>query len=337
MKHFSLKTTTLLLLVFILAFALLALPGCSDRGTSDNGSKKFRIAVVTWVGHGPFYLAKEKGFFEKHGLDVDIQLIEDIGARRSALLAKKLDGIISSVDAFAVAASKKMPAKTIMKLGEGDGADGIVAKENIKKMEDLKGKTVAYPRGEPSHFFLLLVLDEAGMSIDDIKSRHMTAGDAGAAFVAGAVDACVTWEPWVTTAKEKGKGNILATSKAKPGLLVDSFVVHTDYLSANPEQVKAFMAGWFEAIEYWKKNPDESNKIMAKSLGIPVADFEAMLSGYKFSDYDDNIKYFGTVEKPGQYWQVFKSANKLWEIEKIIQTPGKPEEYTDITLLRKLN
>ena len=164
----------------------------------------------------------------------------------------------------------------------------------------------------------------------------MTAGDAGTAFVAGAVDACVTWEPWVTNAKEKGKGNVLTTSRDKPGLLVDSFVVRKDFMSTKPEVVKAFMLGWFDAIEYWKENPDEENKIMAVGIGIPVEDFTAMLSGYKYSDYEDNLKYFGSIENPGQYWEVFEAANRLWESEKIIQQPGKPENFTDVTLLKSL-
>ena len=325
----------MVLIVCAIYFFSLCFFSCNKK-TAQHGNEKFRIAVVTWVGHGPFYLAKEKGFYEKHGVNVEIQLIEDIGARRSALLAKQLDGIISSVDAFAVPASQNISAKTIMMLGEGDGADGIVAKQDIKNLRELKGHSVAYPRGEPSHFFLYLALNEVGMSINNIKSKHMTAGDAGAAFVAGAVDACVTWEPWVTNAKEKGKGNVLTTSRDKPGLLVDSFVAYNDFISTKPEVIKAFMLGWFDAIEYWKKNPDEANKIMAAGLGIPAEDFTAMLSGYKFSDYEDNLKYFGSTENPGQYWEVFEAANKLWKSEKIIQQPGKPKNYTDVTLLKSL-
>ena len=85
-----------------------------------------------------------------------------------------------------------------------------------------------------------------------------------------------------------------------------------------------------------KEKPEESNKIMAAGLGIPVEDFEAMLSGYIFSDYKDNMKYFGTSEYAGQYWDVFNAANSLWQSEKIIQQPGNPVDYTDVTLLRNL-
>lgn len=307
------------------------------REDAQDKRKPFRIAVVTWVNHGPFYLAKEKGFYAEYGLDVDIQKIEDMTARRSALLSRNLEGIISSVDAFANGASRGIKAKTVMKLGAGDGSDGIVAKSNINSLSELKGHTVAFEKGTPSHFFLLLALEEVGLTSKDIIPRYMTAGDAGAAFVAGNVDACVTWEPWVSTAKEKGKGNILATSRDKYGMLVDTFVVRNEVLRERPEDVSNFIRGWFDAIEYWKKNPKESNEIMAKAIGVPYEDFMAMLGGVRLSDYKDNLEYFGTEQSPGQYWDVFDSANRIWKTEGLIDTPVLPREYTDISYLTGLN
>ncbi len=307
------------------------------REDAQDKHKPFRIAVVTWVNHGPFYLAKEKGFYAEYGLDVDIQKIEDMTARRAALLSKNLEGIISSVDAFANGASRGIKAKTVMKLGASDGSDGIVAKSNIKSLSELKGHTVAFEKGTPSHFFLLLALEETGLTSKDIIPRYMTAGDAGTAFVAGNVDACVTWEPWVSTAKEKGKGNILVTSRDRYGVIVDTFVVRNEVLRERPEDVRSFIRGWFDAIEYWKKNPKESNEIMAKAIGVPYEDFMDMLGGVRLSDYKDNLEYFGTEQSPGRYWDVFDSANQIWKTEGLIDTPVLPREYTDISYLTELN
>ena len=62
-----------------------------------------------------------------------------------------------------------------------------------------------------------------------------------------------------------------------------------------------------------------------------------MLSGYKFSDYDDNINYFGESGEEGLYWKVFSAANRAWQLEGIIDSPAKPSEFTNVSLLRKLN
>lgn len=333
------------LLIFLSLLFLLFNFGCDRKDSTSTPSetskaqvsqKAFRFAVATWVNHGPFYLAKEKGFYENYGLKVDIQKIDDIVAQKLALQAGKLDGTISSVDFFATAAAEGVKAKTIMKLGAGDGADAIVAGENIKSVAELKGKTIAVEQGGPDHFLLLFVLEENGMTSKDVKPVYMTTGDAGAAYVAGAVDACVVWEPWVSNAISKRKSNILATSRDRSGVLVDTFVVRNDVLESRKADVVAFIKGWFEAIEYWKAHPDESNQIMAKGLGISVDDFVAMLGGVKLSDYQDNLAYFGTEQHPGQYWQVFAAANQIYQHEGIITTPANPKSATDISLLFNL-
>lgn len=329
------------LICIVFLITVLSINACksskNDTGTSEPKEKKsFRIAVVTWVGHGPFYLAKEKGFYDEEGLDVEINKIEEIGARRSALEARKLEGIISSADAFANAAPAGLPAVLIMKLTDSFGADGIVVRKTVNSIKDLKGKTVAFSKGTPSHFFLYYILKKNGMSTNDIIPQYMEAGDAGTAFIANKVDAAVTWEPWLTQATKKTDGKILITSKEVPGILIDAFLIREDVAEIRGEDVKGFIRAWFKAVEYWKENPEESNKIMAESLGVPIEDFMGMLAGDKFSDYKENLKYFGTNEKPGPYYEVFRMASKAWLEEGLIDNKIPPEEVTELSFLWEL-
>lgn len=323
-------TATALIFAAVVTFYLRKQP------KEESALQPFRIAVVTWVNHGPFYLAKAKGFYDKYGVEVEINKIEDIGVQKNALMAGSLDGTISSVDFFATAAAEGVPAKTIMKLGAGDGADAIIARKGIESVEGLRGAEVAVEKGSPSHFFLLVVLDEAGLTSSDLKLRYMTAADAGAAYISGNVDACVTWEPWVSNATSKRESVILATSHNRYGYLVDTFVVRNDVIAARRDDVIGFMRAWFDAIEYWKANPSESNQIMADGLGIPVGDFEAMLSGVRLADYEANLDYFGTPEDPGLYWEVFAKANTVYAREGIIDSPADPKNFTDTSFLRTL-
>lgn len=322
--------------IVIILFSLFLLISFSSCYSNRDDAAPFRIAVVTWVNHGPFYLAKEKGFYEKYGLLVEINKIEDIGAQKLALQSGRLDATISSVDFFATAAAEGVSAKTVMKLGAGNGADALIVDVGISSFLQLKGRTIAVEKGSPDHFFLLLVLDEEGLAPSDVKLRYMTTPDAGAAYVARAVDGCAVWEPWVTNATSKRKSNILATSRDRSDVLVDTFIVRNDVLKKRPSSVKAFMHAWFDAIEYWKAHPDESNQIMARGLGIDYKDFVTMLAGVKLSDYQDNLKYFGTKEAPGKYWDVFRKANKLYTREGIITNPADPISVTDTTFLFEL-
>jgi len=50
-----------------------------------------RIAVNTWVGFGPLYLARDKGIFQKHGVDVELVTVEKTAEKYAAFISGKYD------------------------------------------------------------------------------------------------------------------------------------------------------------------------------------------------------------------------------------------------------
>ena len=164
-------------------------------GTAFAG-ENIKIAVSIWLGYAPLYLAKEKGFFQKRGLDVDVVVINSPVDRRAAFAADRIQGFATTVDTLVItaAAETPIPVKQVLVLDASHGADGLVAKKDIKTIQDLKGKTVAGQMGGgASYFWLNYVLTQNGMKLSDLKMVDMRAPDAGAAFVAEKVDAAVTW------------------------------------------------------------------------------------------------------------------------------------------------
>ncbi len=88
-----------------------------------------------------------------------------------------------------------------------------------------------------SQFLLANALDEAGLSLDDVTLLDMSSGDAGAAFVAGQVDAAVTWQPWLANARETDFGHLLLDTTETPGLIVDTVAFRPQFIAENPEAV----------------------------------------------------------------------------------------------------
>jgi NitT/TauT family transport system substrate-binding protein len=328
--------TIVFLFAAIALFAVLV--GSSSNLAAAAEPVKTKIAIVTWVGYGPLFVAVEKGFFKKHNVDVDIVTIEELGARHAALISGDVGFSISTVDLFANEAAQGLPAVAIAKLSDSAGADGIVVKNEIKSVKDLKGKLVAFEKATPSHFFLINLLEAEGLSTADIKPIFMTAGDAGAAFVAGHVDAAATWEPWLTKAKETSFGHILITSKEKAGLLVDLLLVNRTFARTHPEAVEGVLRAWFEAVEYWKNNENDANQIMAKGLGLETDEFMAMLKGDHIADYEENRKYFGLANPNSRpFFQLFSDAQKIWMKEGLISSTGNAENFVDTSFLRSLD
>ena len=325
------RMAALVLLVAAIA-GLVCFSGCA-RGKQ----RPLNVALITWVGYAPLYVAQEKGFFAEEGLKVNITKMEDTGARHAALTTDQIQVAINTVDAFASGAAEGVDAVAFLKTDDSFGGDGIVAAKEITSVAQLKGKTVAYPKGLPGHFFLLYFLDKHGLTSSDITSRTMEAGDAGAAFIAKKVDAAVTWEPWLTKAGESEHGHIVTTTKDAPGLIVDILVANRKTANTRMGDLRKLCRAWFKAIDYVEAHPDESYAIMGKSLGLSKDDFEGMVAGIKFSDYEDNLQFFG-IKPAGKskFAEVFDAAGRLWQREKVIKKALKGSDFQNTTVLKNL-
>ena len=195
-------------------------------------AEPLKVAHSTWVGYGPFYIAQEQGFFEDEGLEVELILMEDVKTRMPALAAGRVDAAATTVDTVLNFYSARRPFRYLFAVDDSSGGDGIVADNSIRTVAGLKGRRIAFTEGSVSQFYLSVLLKEAGLSLSDIEMVNMTAGDAGAAFVAGRVDAAVTWEPWLTRGNRAEHGHVLVDSSTSPGLITDIIVTTEKRLEA---------------------------------------------------------------------------------------------------------
>ncbi|MFZ7946850.1 ABC transporter substrate-binding protein [Neobacillus sp. 19] len=327
------------MIVFVIL--LLAMTGCSGQTSTEvqkegakNNKSSISIGVATWVGYGPLYIAQEKGYFKKNGINVDLMKMESNTDRRTALSANRIQGFASTVDTHVVTAASNVPVVQVVALDESHGGDGIVAKKEIKSLQDLKGKRVAVQTdGGASFFWFLYLLKQEGIDFKEIDAQNMTAGDAGAAFVANKVDAAVTWEPWLTKAKDTNFGSVLIKSDASPGVITSTIAMRQDFTKENPKAVKALVKSWFEAIEFYKTNPEEALKIMGKAMGQSPDELEESLQGVRFYDEEGNKKYFGTKDHPGPLHELSKLGADFWRQQKLIDNEPNIDEIIDYSFV----
>ena len=76
---------------------------------------------------------------------------------------------------------------------------------------------------------------------------------------------------------------------------------------------KAIAAGWYEAINYMKSNPDDAIAIIAKRMGEKPESIKSELNDVKFYDQAGNKAYFGTADNQGDFYKVTALAAKLWK------------------------
>lgn len=286
--------------------------GLTVAGTAN--AEPLRLGVSTWVGFGPLYIADDKGFFEKAGVEIELVTIDAQKERFAELVAGNLDGLATSVDTMLNYLSEEQGYRYLFAVDDSKGGDGIIASSDIQSIADLAGKTVSYREGSVAQFAIGVLLREAGLSFADIESVNMGSSDGGKAFFAKEVDAAFTGEPWLTQAGDVDDGHVLWDSSDSPGLIVDIVMTTPEALEARGEDFKALYRAWLKGLEYQRANEKEADAIMAKGLGGWLEDpavVASARSGIVYYDDAMNRAYIGTAEAPGGIVDTITSALEL--------------------------
>ncbi len=289
------------------------------------------LGQSSWVGYAPLYLADKKGFFDECGADVTIQSFESKTDSKSALAARKIQGMSSTVDTHVMSAASGMDLKLVLALDTSSGGDGLIAKHEFKDVKSLAGKTVGLDTsGGASYFWFQYLLQKEGMTLEDVKAVNMSSGDAGAAFVAGEVDAAVTWEPWLSRAKETDFGGVLMDSSETPGVIVDALVMDAEFTNDYPGSVKAIVQGYYKALAYMESDPEDAYTIMCEYTGDESAEAlqATMDSEVTFYDQAGNVAYFN-----GEVQAIAKQASDLWIEMKLIESEPDLDSFIDNSYL----
>lgn len=279
-------------------------------------AEAIRLAYPTWVGSGPLFLARKKGFFKDEGVKVELVRIEDVTLRFAAMAAGRIDVIVTTVDAlplYLIPEGKRY--QYLFALDHSAGRDGVVATKDIKEVADLKGRKVALTKGSAAQFYLNVLLREAGLTQSDIEVVDMSTDDAGSAFVAGRVPAAVTSEPWLTRGQQAPYSHLLTDSSRTPGLITGVVLAPVEVIAEREDEIKALYRAWSRAVEFVGSNRDEALQIMAKGLGGWLKDpasFARTLGGVAYYDAAMNAAYFGTAGQPGDLHRTVQGALDAW-------------------------
>jgi len=276
------------LLAGYLISTTLLFPGCT-RHSEQAETETVTIAFQQWVGYGPLYLAREKGFFREEGIElvfVDEQLDS---ARRDAFKQGILDCEAGTIDLLVSKRAQDTPVVAVLVIDHSLGSDGIVATKDIKTVEDLIGKKVAFARDNVGETFISYLFGKKGLSLDDITIVARKPEDAWLAFLNGQTDAAITWQPWLSKAAQRPGGHILISTIDEPDIIIDTLNVREDLVKNRPALVKKLMRVWFKAVNYYKERPIEASEIIAKYYDITAEQYREQITGLKWVDYEKQI------------------------------------------------
>lgn len=315
-------------LIVALAMALTVVAVLARGAMRMSGSeRRVTIGVDVWVGFAPLYVAQELGYFEDEGLDVDLVVMKGTTEMRAALVGGRVDAVTTSIDTALRNRAAGTPARVALALDRSAGADGLVARAPIDTVPGLRGASVAVQPDTPSHFFLLYLLDRAGVPPTDVKLVEMDSADAGAAFSAGRVPAAVTWEPWLSQALEQDGTHLLASTKELPNVILDVLLVRDALLDERASDVERLRRAWFRAVDYVLQQPGEAAKLVAtERYGVEPAVFIDMISGLEYLNAPRNRELIGDLEADAPMVRAVDAANRIFVGAGLLAAPVPPRE-----------
>ncbi|HHP7243591.1 MAG TPA: ABC transporter substrate-binding protein [Elainellaceae cyanobacterium] len=281
----------------------LALHGCaqpnettsaSSDGSTDTASSDMISATTgstLWIGYTPLYIALEKGFFEEGGLDLSHNIFSGSVEADAAFASGQMQGQNNVTSEAVALAAKGQDYRVIQVADTSLGGDGILASDGIQDIADFAGKEIAVEEGGVSHFFLLQVLEEAGLTADDITLLNVTPDAAAAAYQAKQVDIAVTYSPFLKQASDaRSDGRIIYDTSQMPTAIVDVYIFNTEFAQNNPGAMEAYVKGIFKAIEFLNTNPDEALKIAGDRLELTPEEVEEELKGVDLTSLEKNVE-----------------------------------------------
>jgi NitT/TauT family transport system substrate-binding protein len=184
------------LFVFLGIALVLSMSSAGNGWCQSQSLTAFYIAPV--VSMSPMWIAKEAGFFKKHGLDVKLVFIASGPTGTTSLLAGETD--VGIIGGFAPTRAIVGGAKALVIVGQSKNliTSKIIGKKEIASVQDLKGRRLGIDRiGSNPDMFAQVAL--ARFHIDTFKDlQYVQLGNIGQAIPAlkaGAVDAIIAGAP----------------------------------------------------------------------------------------------------------------------------------------------
>jgi NitT/TauT family transport system substrate-binding protein len=325
MQVFAKRVKTLS--VFLVAIVLMALTACSDQSSNKDSSDTstettpsiptISLSIDLWPGYYPSIIAKQKGFFEEQGLNVDLNMPGDTNKMLAQFAAGSIDAVAVALG-DAILVTRQLPdVKVVLVSDESAGGDAVVSMH--QDLSNLNEKSIGTNLGGFGELLIRTMLETQQTSVDSVRLVNVDASDVPKLLSERQLDFGHTWEPYVSEVVAAG-GNVVFSSAQTPGLIPDVVAFRGEFVVKHPDSVTQFLNAWFKAQQWWLENLDEGNQLVAEVTGQKAEDIS--LDGIKLLDRAQNTLTFNDFENKTGLPQVFATYNDFYLNLGILSRPA---------------
>ena len=266
----------------------LALSLCAAPAFAEDG-----VLNISYV-KSPFNLQmmvmKDQQMLEKKlapkGIKVKWHDIDSGAQQATAMASGALDvGGVLNTTSVQMANGEGNPVIIIAGASRPTDVFGLVGQEGASKsFKDLKGKTIAGPKGTVLHQLLVAGLAKEGLSIRDVKFVQMGIPQGFSALMSGKVDAALIAAGALVKAEQAGKPIIATASGLVTPIL--AMCASQKFIDEQPELLKDVIEVQDAAYDWVMANHDAAIALGAKEQGISIEDAQKL---YDWSHYTKRL------------------------------------------------
>jgi len=317
-------------LITLLMVGMMLLTGCSQGsvGTSSKTepAKKLKVTLAAQATSGQVfqYLAKDKGYLDEEGIDVDLSYINNGTDAFSALSSGKVDVISTYGTGGPLIQIANGQEFTIFGGYMIIGATPVFAMPGTKynSVEDFRGKKIAIMRGGTPDIVLKGILFDAGFDLKkDVTFIEMKKNtDVMEAVRSGQADFGAVSTGFELQIKEAGMNIVMWPDELWPNHSCCRMVAKTSWLKENPEAVQRLLRAYLRAEEIMPTNMDRVVELTVKNLDMSVETAKSFL-------LSPHIKYETDPYKNS----VVKMWDKMQKFGYIVDPKVKIQDHIDTT------
>ena len=255
--------------------------------------QKITINYATRTGTSwPLYIAKEAGYFQKYGLDVDIAF-----AVHPAGIAMVISGEAAMTNyplEQAMMAGSKGGSLTIVASPYRKSLFALMAGKNIAGVRDLKGKTLGVSQiGDAPYNYAVGLLSKFGLTPRDVQWVPIGTDVNGraAALVSGRVDATMITAPVYFKLEERGFKSLANTSDYDDIYAPTVYVFRKATIAANPKLPELLIKAHTEAIKRFYEDKDFALKAYVKYTPEDLNDLGRVYDRYAKTNTFERVPY----------------------------------------------
>ncbi|MBI4322269.1 MAG: ABC transporter substrate-binding protein [Chloroflexi bacterium] len=282
------------------------------------------------AAQAPLWVAKDKGLFDKYGLDVELAYIATGTTVVQAMVAgdisvahlgggNVINAVLGGADLVAIAGATNVLIY------------GMYGQPNIARVEDLKGKAVAITRfGSVTDFAARYTLQKYGLQPEKDVTLVQVGGapEILAAIQSGATQAGLFAPPTTARAKKLGLREVVDITALGIPYSQTAVAVRKEYLAKNQDTVRDFLKAFVEGIFVIKKEKDFAMKVIGKYSEI--SDSEVLEDSYDI--FANKVFPKAPYVTPASLQTILDEISQ----ENPRAKTAKPEDFIDMRYVKEL-